>query len=343
MGFGRLNRSLSLAIIAIVILAASNAYLLLRDVAPTPKTTSAPASLQKFKASGYWATIEGYFLVVDAARERGIWASNGLEPEFVTILGRRTLAADLKGEVESGIKIGISTSSEILIARSQGVPVKIVAGYVGLGSIHLFVKGDGPIKTVKDLDGRKIGIDSANTAVGRWAAYMSNKFAIKPEFVPLGNLTNQVVGLKLGKVDAFVSGEGAPLRLVDSGELRIVVRAGDVYPAPWVAYVVFATDELIQQNPDLVKRFVRATLETIQYLKDNPSYAADLYIKKANAPKDLADRAVAQLTWAPSGHGSGKELLPAVSNVWQYNKETGALPANVNIDIQHAVDVRFLP
>ena len=56
------------------------------------------------------------------------------------------------------------------------------------------------------------------------------------------------------------------------------------------------SDGLVEQNPDLVKRFVKATLETVGYLKDNPDHAADLYIKRSNAPRDLADKTIAEFS-----------------------------------------------
>lgn len=133
------------------------------------------------------------------------------------------------------------------------------------------------------------------------------------------------------------------MRLVDSGELRILVHIRDVVPKPFANLVIFATDDLIEQNPDLVRRFVKATLETVKYLKDNPSYAADLYIKRTNAPRDLADRAISLWDWQPSGRGSGQDLAAAVSNNWQVTKYSVAIPANVNVKIEEAVDIKFLP
>jgi hypothetical protein len=65
--------------------------------------------------------------------------------------------------------------------------------------------------------------------------------------------------------------------------------------------------------------------------------------KKTNAPKDFADRVVAPLDWRPSGRGTGVDLVAAASNVWQVQKESGAIPANVNLKVEDAVDVRFLP
>jgi ABC-type nitrate/sulfonate/bicarbonate transport system substrate-binding protein len=100
---------------------------------------------------------------------------------------------------------------------------------------------------------------------------------------------------------------------------------------------------VIRKNPDLVRNFVKATLEVVKYIKENPSYAAELYTRRSNAPKELADKAVTLFDWTPSGRGSGQDLQAALGNVWQWNKESGAIPADVNVNIEDAVEVRFLP
>jgi hypothetical protein len=65
---------------------------------------------------------------MDAGKERGVWAKHELAPEFVTIPGRSILAADPKEQVASGIKTGFSLTDMVLLARSQGMPVNVVAG-----------------------------------------------------------------------------------------------------------------------------------------------------------------------------------------------------------------------
>lgn len=160
--------------------------------------------------------------------------------------------------------------SEIILARSTALPVKIIAVHYGQSGNKLYVKADSPVGTVKDLDGRKIGIDQAGGAHERLITHLNSKFGINVQGVPLGNYTNEVVALKLGKIDAFIAFDGPPLRLVDSGELRIILRFADILPNPYAGLVLFATEDIIQGNPELVRKFVKGTLETVKYLRDNP-------------------------------------------------------------------------
>jgi NitT/TauT family transport system substrate-binding protein len=251
----------------------------------------------------------------------------------------------LKEQIESGIKIGFVNTAEVLLARSNGVPVKVVAAYFGPTIAKIFVKADSPLRRPSDLDGNKVGILSLSHTSYRTVLYLNSKLVIKAEPIPIGSLANNLAALKEGKIDAFYSAEGAALSLVDSGELRMLVRLSELYPNPYATTVVWATDDLIQQQPDLVRRFVDATLETVGYLQSNPGRASDLYVNQTHAPKELAERAVTELNrhLTATGLGSGQDLKAAVAGSWQFTKQSGAVPAQTTVKIEEAVDARFVP
>ena len=315
--------------------------------APLPCHAEAPQARQeesmphRFKAAAENTTFEWFFLLVDAGNAQGIWARHGLAPEFVPAAGS---SAQLKERVDSGIGIGFVNAAEVTMARSAGVPVKTVAGYFGETTARIFVSATGPIKSVRDLDGKKVGIVASTHTSYRTVLYMNKKLAMNAEAVPLGNLANNVTALKSGQIDAFYSAEGAALALADSGSVRLLLPLADIYPKPYTAVVVWATDDLIERNPDLVAKFVGATLEVVRYLKANPGDASELYVKRTNAPKGVADKAVASLNQilTPDGRGSGNDLVAAVAGNWQFITESGAVPAGATVNIGETVDTRFL-
>ena len=55
--------------------------------------------------------------------------------------------------------------------------------------------------------------------------------------------------------------------------------------------MVWATQRLIDERPEVVSRFVEATLEAVGYLKDNPDAAVALYIKRTSAAPQVAGMA----------------------------------------------------
>jgi NitT/TauT family transport system substrate-binding protein len=303
--------------------------------------TTAPAP-KAFNAAGENGTFEWLFLLTDTGKEQGIWTKNGLAPRWVPAAASAT---QLREQVASGTKIGFVNTAEVLLARSNGLPVKVVAGYFGPTIAKIFARAEGPLKTPKDLDGKKIGILSLSHTSYRTVLYLNSTLGIKSEPVPVGNLANNLAALKEGKIDAFYSSEGAALSLVDSGELRMLTRLSELYPKPYTAVVVWATDDLIALDPDLVTRFVRATLETVGYLQADPGRASELYVKRTHAPKNLADRTVAELNrhLTVTGAGSGEDLVTAVAGSWQFTQQSGAVAAGTTVKVEEAVDNRFLP
>ena len=303
-----------------------------------PATT--PSTL-KFKAAGE-GSFEWFFLLVDAAKDQGLWSKYGLEPEFVPAPGT---AAQLKERIDGGAKVGFANTAEVTLARSNGVPVKTVAGYFGETGARIFVATGGPIKEPMDLNHKKIGILATTHTSYRTVLYLNKKLDIQAETIPLGAFVNNLAALKAGQIDAFYSSEGAALALVDRGDVRLLMPLSDVYPKPYAAAVVWATDDAIEHTPDLVATFVKVTLQSIKYLQDHPSYASELYIKRTNSQKNVADKVAAALNAAltPSGRGSGNDLVASVAGNWQFMKESGAVSADTVVKIEQVVDVRFLP
>jgi len=294
------------------------------------------------KVSGENKSFEWFFLLADAGTQQGIWRKNGLDAQFVSAAGS---AAQLKEQVASGLKIGWVNTAEVLIARSQGVPVKVVAAHFGDTIAKVFTKPDSAINTAPDLHGKRIGVLSTSHTSYKAVLYLNEKLGIRAEPVAAGNLANNVAALNDGKIDAFYSAEGAALGLAASGDVKIAVRLADVYPKPYTAVVVWATDDLIRDHPGVVRGFVTGTLQTVTYLQRNPPAASELYAKRTGAGKALSDKAVAELNvyLTATGRGSGSDLLAAVEGNWRFTKDSGSVPADTTIRIEDAVDSRFLP
>jgi hypothetical protein len=62
-------------------------------------------------------------------------------------------------------------------------------------------------------------------------------------------------------------------------------------------------------------------------------------------PKAVAARIVAELNkvLVPSGRGSGQNLAAAVVGNWRFIQESGAVPPETTLDVNDAIDARFLP
>lgn len=305
-------------------------------------TAPAQAAQISFEAAAENPQFEWFFLIVDAGRTQGIWARNGLDPQFVAAAGS---ALQLEQAVRAGVKLGLVNTAEVLLARAAALPVKIVAGYFGQTTARIFVAESSAIRSAEDLDRRKIGIVATTHTSFRAVLFLNKQLGIVAEPVPLGSLQNNLAALKAGQIDAFYSAEGAAVALAKAGQARLLLPLASIYPHPYTAVVVWTTDDLIRSNRDLVRRFVRATLETVGFLKAHPSEATRLYISRTGAAPEVAGQAVDSLlqVLAPRGTGSGPDLISAVKGSWRFTIESGAVSAEQNLRIEAAVDTSFLP
>lgn len=288
--------------------------------------------------SGNNDRFEWFVLPVEVGKEQGIWVRHGLDPDFVPAAAS---AAQLEQQVASGIKLGLVNTAEVLLARSEGAAVKIVAGYFGETGAKIYVKADAPWRTAKDLDGRKVGILAKTHTSYRTVAFMNARLGINCEPIVAGNLDSSLAALMAGTIDAFYSAEGAA---ATKEQVRVVLSLADLYPKPYTAVVAWATEDLIQQDPALVRAFVEATLDSVRFIKEHPGDASRVLARRWNMPEGSASRVVAELNkvLTPHGRGSGQDLLAAVEGNRRFTAESG-FPAVSAVHVEDAVNASFLP
>jgi NitT/TauT family transport system substrate-binding protein len=78
--------------------------------------------------------------------------------------------------------------------------------------------------------------------------------------------TPQVAALKTHQVDAMMTSTEQGFSLEETGQGRIIATM-DKYAPVFIAHVIEAQKSLIDQNPDLVERFLKAYFATIAFVK----------------------------------------------------------------------------
>src|SRR5712692_6169519 len=117
-----------------------------------------PAALTPWPAGGATAVKIGTAVLGDysmagpviVARERGLFAREGLAAEFVPFRGGPDLLK--AGE----ILVGITGSTDILVFREAGSPIKAIATHTEGNHFTLNVAPD--VRTVAELKGKAIGV-----------------------------------------------------------------------------------------------------------------------------------------------------------------------------------------
>ncbi len=211
------------------------------------------------------------------AKQRGYYGAEGLDVEFQTAQG----GVDVAKQVGLGnAAIGGAIGDTPIIVRANGIPVKAVA-VLGSGSLtQLVVPADSAIKGPGDLKGHKVSVMS----------YQDTTFYSLLGMLSSAGLTrNDVEAQAAGPVNVwqlFLAGQVSAMAAVpdwigivqDQGRTVRIVPSGNYFPS--MAQAILASDELIEQRPELVGKLVRATLKGMRDIMSDPDGAAVDYVKE---------------------------------------------------------------
>jgi ABC-type nitrate/sulfonate/bicarbonate transport system substrate-binding protein len=173
--------------------------------------------------------------------------------------------------------IGDRGSTDLILARAKGVPVKAFGAIFQKSPYALMSLKSKPIRTLKDMVGKTIALPDVRRATVIGLLRRAGIDEAKVTFVPVG--TDPSI-LATGQVDGyfgFATNQGIVLRSrgVDI-EIAYLSDLGDVA----YAQALFATDETIAAKRDLLVRWLRADIRGWQWAVDNPEAVAKLMVDK---------------------------------------------------------------
>jgi NitT/TauT family transport system substrate-binding protein len=208
------------------------------------------------------------FTPLDVGIETGIFKKHGVEVEASSFAGDAKLQqAFAAGAVDLGVGSGpglafiVKGSPTLGVAEEAGPPL----------GITLAVLANGPIATIADLKGKTASISSVGSQTEWMVRELARQQGWGPEgikTVALGDVPAQLSALRTKQVDAVPFDITTAYQLDASGEVRILLKFGDIVK-DYVNHVIYATNDVIAKRPDDVRRFLAGWFETIAFVKHN--------------------------------------------------------------------------
>jgi len=220
------------------------------------------------------------------AKKQGYFEQEGIEfgiqPGGPSIDGVAVVAS---GRYEVG---QVSSSPSLMLAVSQGLPIKCFAVGVQKHPYCFFSLKKKPIHNAQDMVGKKIGIQSTGIILLR-ALLAKNKIDEKAvTIVPIGA---DMTPLMTGQVDAVTVWLTNTSALKVLGPDRVDMALWDtgvkLYALPY-----YATTKTLQTHGDALAGFVRASAKGWQWADKNRDAAVDILVKEY-PNLDRADERVA--------------------------------------------------
>jgi NitT/TauT family transport system substrate-binding protein len=266
----------------------------------TTPSTPTPGQLTNVSiAFGYIPDIQ--FSPFYVAQSKGYYKAAGLNVTFV-----HGFVNDLIGSLALGHNTFVfATGDEELVARSKNLPVVNVATIYQRYPVSLIVPANSPIHTLADIKGHTIGEPGlfGATYVGLLALLHAVHLSFSDVHVSSIGFT-QVTALLAHRFDAVVGySNNEPLQLQKQG---LAVRTFNVSDyQPLVSNGLITTQDILHNSPQIVKAFVKATLQGLRDVIANPSEAISIsqsYIPGLNVANATAVLQATIPIWQGNGH-----------------------------------------
>lgn len=257
---------------------------------------NAPKELTKLKV--------GVVPVVDVAPlylgiKKGFFKDEGLDVTPVVAQGG---AAIIPAVVNGDQQIGFSNVVSLLLGQTQDLPVQIISQGIQAtddpenDTAAIAVKGDSPIKTAADLEGKTIAINTLKNI-----SELTVKAALDGEGVDVSTLKfvevplpDMVGQLNAGRVDAAGLVEPFITTGKAAGDRTLIYDRVATEPKMTVA-TYFTSKSFLGSDPDTVDAFVKAMQKSLEYAADHPDEARAAIAEYTEIPPDVLAKVVLPL------------------------------------------------
>ena len=209
-----------------------------------------------------------------AAIHNGYFAEEGIEAEFLP--GGPGMAASDVG-VATGQFTTTDTDVEGTIrSRLAGLPVKAFAAIMQRAPGAIMSLAETPIRTLEDFPGKTIALPDGTRPQ---MANLMRSAGLDPEsvtFVPVG--TDPGI-LAAGQVDGYYGWATNQGVMLQTRGVDIHIALMNDLGVPGHAGVLIASDDVIDENPALLVRWLRAEIRGWQWHLDNPEEMAELMVE----------------------------------------------------------------
>lgn len=210
------------------------------------------------------------------ADKKGYYAQEGLQVRFLTVQGGADVGKQLasrNGDLGGGL------GDTPIVLRPNGIPVKGVALLGGHTLHQLVVRNDANIKSPSDLKGKTITVMAYQdtgfyATLGLLASAGLSRSDVHIQAAGPSGVWQQVA---TGKAQAMV---GAPewAQNISNTGTKITVTSTDKY-FPGMAQAILASDDTIAKRPEMIRKFVHATLRAVGEIMQDPAKASREYVE----------------------------------------------------------------
>ena len=287
----------------------------------------------------------GYFIALD----KGYYRDAGLNVTFSRGFG----SGDTIKRVGSNVTtFGLADTGAIVAARAnEDVPVRIIAMVYQKATLGLIYLKESGITKPKDIEGRAIGRSASGASVNMFPGFL------KANNIDRGKIREVVVDgstflplLLSRRVDAVLeqSVQLSHFQAAASKQnLKVAAMRYSDYGLTAYGNAIIANPQTLKDKPDVVRRFVAASLKGVAYAIAHPDEAiaamrkTNPEIDAAGAKGELMDSATVTVT--PETRKSGIGTMDDKGMTATRDVVTSALSLKRSVPVDELYTTTFLP
>ena len=227
-------------------------------------------------------------------QEAGIYKKHNVAVEMTGSAGAgETIQAVISGSADLGGGVGVAGA---LRAMSKGAPIRILLpAFTGTSDLYWYVKGDSPIKSLKDLtDSNTIAYSTNGSSSNNIVLAFVQELGAKAKPTATGSPPGTLTAVMTGQIDVGWAAPPFGLQEIKDGKIRIIVRGSDVpsLRGQTVRSIIVNKNSL-DTKKDAIMRFVAAYREAADWMDDDPK-AMEMYAAKLKIPLEIVKQSAAE-------------------------------------------------
>jgi NitT/TauT family transport system substrate-binding protein len=261
--------------------------------------------------------------ISEAGQKAGIFKKHGLELDlFYTAGSGETQQAVIAGSADLGVATGLLGA---LGAYAKGAPIRVIASsFTGDSNLFWYVRVDSPIRQPKDAAGRTVAFSTNGSSAHNVVLQMQKHLGVSFNPAATGTGPATFTQVMSGQIDVGWSGAPFAVEALEEKKIRLLWRASDVPAlAGQTSRVILAHADVLRKRGDLVKRYMDAYRETIDWMYSTPE-GVKAYADWAAVPVPVAKRTMDEFV---TKQGVNPDTVSDLKGVMQSAVEFKYLPA----------------
>ncbi len=250
-------------------------------------------------------------------KELGFYADEGIDLQVLEGNGSVTTGQLVGNKSED---FGLADATALIPIMAQGLPIVAVGMVTPTSALAVVARKDSGITTMKDLEGRKLAVTAGDALTQIFPAVVAvNELDESTIDLIYVDAAAKIPTVLEGKTDALLGAAGDQSVIMEDRGFEVVTLKFADYGVNILNLGIFVHRDTVEDDPDLIRRFLRATKRSHEALAENYDQAMQLLVdlKKELSVEVAKQQGDAYYARMESTNCDAAEILYNCPSDWQ--------------------------